>query len=183
MMKPANKRPQHLQIVPALRRHESILANLLMLYMHDFSEFCEIPISADGRFIYKGLSRYWNDPNRRTFLIKIDNELAGLVMLRRRCDTSDKKAYWEMTEFFVLRGYRRQGIGTVAVHEIWKQFTGQWKVYVMDSNKAACRFWTVAITRFTGKTIRAFHIEKDGKGWQLFSFEAEGAKSKNKFVN
>jgi hypothetical protein len=45
-----------IELDPALREHVPILANLLELYAHDFSEFHSLDIGADGRFGYKSLS-------------------------------------------------------------------------------------------------------------------------------
>jgi hypothetical protein len=41
---------------------ELILANLLELYAHDFSEFHELELGSDGRFGYGGLPLYWSEP-------------------------------------------------------------------------------------------------------------------------
>ena len=57
----------------------------------------------------------------------------------------------DMTEFLVLRGYRRRGIGTEVGHEVWRQFPGRWELRVMQSNHAAYLFWERAITGFAGE--------------------------------
>jgi hypothetical protein len=38
------------EIIPALEEQEPILANLLELYAHDFSEFIDLNLGADGRY-------------------------------------------------------------------------------------------------------------------------------------
>jgi hypothetical protein len=48
----ADKPFAQIELVPAERNHEPILANLLELYIHDFSEFHDSEIGADGRFGY-----------------------------------------------------------------------------------------------------------------------------------
>ena len=48
-----------IRVVPATRDQEPILANLLELYIHDFSEILPIELGQDGRFGYKNLSEYW----------------------------------------------------------------------------------------------------------------------------
>ena len=45
----------HIEVVPALAEQQPILDNLLELYAHDFSEFHEIQIGADGKFGYDRL--------------------------------------------------------------------------------------------------------------------------------
>jgi hypothetical protein len=44
-----------IEVVSAAPGEEPILANLLELYAHDFSEFHEVEIGVDGRFGYKSL--------------------------------------------------------------------------------------------------------------------------------
>src|SRR5450755_4496148 len=47
------KATAHIEVIPAKPKDEPILANLLELYAHDFSEFHNIDLGADGRFGYK----------------------------------------------------------------------------------------------------------------------------------
>jgi predicted acetyltransferase len=155
-----------LQVIPAIVDEMPIVANLLQLYAHDFSEFHDLELGPDGRFNYPPLPLYWSDPNRHPFLVRIEGKLAGFVLVKM------ESSIWDMVEFFVVRGYRRQGIGTAIAHEIWKRFPGPWEVRVMQLNHSALQFWQRSIAAFTGKAIQPIHIEKDGKSWQLFSFES-----------
>lgn len=50
---------KRIAVIPARPEHESILANLLELYAHDFSEFHDLEVGADGRFGYSSLPLYW----------------------------------------------------------------------------------------------------------------------------
>ena len=161
-----------LEVVPATREQEPILKNLLELYSQDFSEFQELSIGADGRFGYKRLPLYWSEPDRYPFLVRMDGKLAGLVFVKRGSEVSGDEAVWDMAEFFILRGYRRRGIGMQTAHEVFGRFPGLWEVRVMPSNVAACQFWARAIPSFTGGTIHSARVEKDTKLWELYSFES-----------
>jgi len=59
----------HIEVIPAVPEHAPILANLLELYLHDFSEFRRLEIGDDGRFAYPPLALYWPDPDRHPFLV------------------------------------------------------------------------------------------------------------------
>jgi predicted acetyltransferase len=159
----ADKLPAHIEIDPALREHATILANLLELYAHDFSEFHSLDLGADGRFGYKSLSLYWSEPNRHPFLIRSDGKLAGLALVKRGSEISGNQTVWDMAEFFVLRGCRRRGIGMLAAQEVWRRFTGIWEIRVMQSNLLANLFWERAISNFIGEEIQPVCIEKDGQ--------------------
>jgi predicted acetyltransferase len=164
-----------LQVIPASAEQEPILANLLELYAHDFSEFHNLEIGENGRFGYRSLPLYWSEPDRHPFLVRIDGKLAGLALVKRGSEVSDNDAVWDMAEFFVMRGFRGRGIGTQVAQEVWRQFPEVWEVRVMQENVSAAHFWAGAISRFTGEAIQPDRIEKAGRCWSLFSFESEHA--------
>jgi predicted acetyltransferase len=172
----ANKQFARIELQPALREDAPVLLNLLELYSHDFSEFCRVDIGEDGRFGYKSLPLYWSEPDRHSFLIRTDGQLAGLALVKKGSESSCNGAVWDMAEFFVLRGCRRHGIGTHAAHEVWKRFPGPWAVRVMQANPSAHSFWKGAISDFTRKPNQSVLVEKDGRLWHLFSFESGKAR-------
>jgi predicted acetyltransferase len=175
MTERTNKPSARMKLDPARREHAPILANLLELYAHDFSEFRSLDIGADGRFGYKSLPLYWSEPNRHPFLIRVDGKLAGLALVKRGSEISGNQTVWDIAEFFVLRGCRRLGIETLAAQEVWRRFPGPWQVRVMQSNVLANSFWEKAISDFTGEAIQTVGVEKEGQIWQLFSFESQRA--------
>ena len=164
-----------IEVIPATPEQIPILANLIELYAHDFSEFHDLELGADGRFGYKHLPMYWGDPDRHPFLVKVDGRLAGFVLAKRGSEVSGDEDVWDVAEFFIIRGYRRSGIGTEVAHEVWRRFPGKWEVRVMKTNDRAKEFWERAITRFTRETANPVSVEKGGKSWYLFSFESKSA--------
>jgi len=165
--------PVNVEIIPALPEHEPILANLLELYAHDFSEFIDLKLGADGRFGYEHLPLYWKESSRYPFLIKVNGHLAGFVFVRKGSQISGDEDIWDVTEFFIVRGYRRVGVGMKVAHEVWKKFPGKWEVRVIDRNQKAKEFWERAIGGFLSKTIDSTPFKKNGEGWHVFSFESK----------
>ena len=163
--------PEQIEVIPATKADEPILANLLELYAHDFSEFHGVELGPDGRFGYKSLPLYWSEPDRHPFLVKVDGKLAGFALVKRGSEISGNDV-WDMAEFFVLRAYRRQGVGTQISREVWKRFPGTWEVRVLKANVPALSFWARAIATLTGEVIHSDGVEKDGERWQIFSFES-----------
>ena len=98
--------------------------------------------------------------------------LAGFVLMKRGSDVTGNTQVWDIAEFFVVRAYRRRGVGTQIAHDIWKRFPGAWEIRVMQANVAALNFWARAISIFTGEAIQSFGVEKDGDHWNLFSFQS-----------
>ncbi len=152
-------------VIPAAEEQAHILANLLELYAHDFSDFLDIELGADGRFGYPHLPLYWTAPERHPFLITVEGRVAGFVLVHRI------GTVWDMAEFFIIRRYRRLGVGKKATEEIWRRFPGSWEVRVMEANRHALQFWERAISAFVGQPVRSMRVEKDGKSWQVFSFQ------------
>jgi len=163
------------EIFPALPEQEPILANMLELYAHDFSEFIDLKLGPDGRFGYKHLPLYWEEPNRYPFLIMANGHLAGFVFVRRGSEISNDADVWDIAEFFIVRGFRRLGLGMKAAQEIWQRFPGKWEVRVIDRNQKAKNFWARAIKEFLGEAIEPIPLDKNGEDWHVFAFESKPA--------
>jgi len=162
-----------LEVIPAAPEQAPILANLLELYAHDFSEFRPLDLGEDGRFGYRYLPLYWSEPGRHPFLIRLDGKWAGLVLVKKGSEVSGSGAVWDMAEFFVVRGCRRRGIGSRAAHQVWRRFPGPWEVRVLAANVSARRFWAEAVSTFAGQAIQPVDLEKSGQRWTVFSFESK----------
>ena len=159
-----------IEVVPATIEQKPVLANLLELYAHDFSEFSDLKIGVDGRFGYDPLPLYWRESNRFPFLVRANGDLAGFVLVQQGSQISGAGEIWDVAEFFVLRGYRRHGVGLKVAHAVWRMFTGSWEVRVADNNVAARAFWQRAVSEFTGVRAESTLAEVGGKRWQVFSF-------------
>jgi predicted acetyltransferase len=160
----------HAEILLAAKEEMPIVANLFELYAYDFSEFHSVEPGADGRFGYPDLPLYWSEPGRYPFLIRVGGKLAGFVLVHKTSQRSGDNATWDMAEFFVLRAYRRRGVGREAAHKVWRQFPGPWQVRVMRANQSAHAFWQHAIAEFAGEAIPSTQAEKAGEMWDVFSF-------------
>jgi predicted acetyltransferase len=176
MTETASKPFALIEVVPAAAEQEAVLANLFQLYAHDFSDILDLPLEEDGRFGgYRDLSLYWREARRHPFLVRVDGKLAGFVLMKKGSEFSRRDDVWDMAEFFVIRAYRRRGIGTRVAYELWNHFAGPWEVRVMAANVSARRFWERAISGFTGEAVQAVRVEKEGEGWDVFSFESLSA--------
>lgn len=175
MLIPLTASPEKVELIPSLPEQAPILANLLELYAHDFSDFVELELGADGRFGYDSLPLYWQDASRYPFLIKVDGQLAGFVLLRKGSQISGDEDIWDVTEFFIVRGFRRRGVGMKAAHEVWKLFPGKWEVRVIDQNRKAKEFWKRAVGTFLSAPVQPVAFKKNGTGWHVFAFESKRA--------
>jgi predicted acetyltransferase len=127
-----------LEVLPAGRDQVAVVANLMELYLHDFSPLVGADVGAEGRYGYDLLDRYWLDADRVPFLFRVDGRWAGFALVH----TGDPH---DMAEFFVLRKYRRQGVGQEAARTLFARFPGGWLVRQITANPEATRFWRTAI--------------------------------------
>ncbi|MGA8596260.1 MAG: GNAT family N-acetyltransferase, partial [Bryobacteraceae bacterium] len=109
------------------------------------------------------------------FLIKSRQKLAGFALLKRASEITKDECVWDMAEFFVLRRYRRCGVGTEAARQIWSRFPGRWEIRVMESNKVAYHFWAHAINTVLGEVVSPIRVEIARRDWYVFSFDAPGS--------
>jgi predicted acetyltransferase len=182
VQKPIEQSPGSVRVIRATREQEPILANLLELYVHDFSEFYPVELGQDGRFGYKHLHDYWTEPNHHPFLITVGDKLAGFALVKKASAllggaSLAAEPVWDMAEFFIVRGHRRHGVGLTAAHQVWRMFPGRWQVRVMHSNPAALHFWQRAIDIFAGHSIDPLSIERGGNTWAVFIFESNAEAS------
>jgi predicted acetyltransferase len=168
-----DNRPAAVQVTPAAQEEQPVLSNLYQLYIHDFTDFVEQPLRSDGRFDYDPLPRYWGEPGRFPFIVRVDAKLAGFALVKRGSDFSGNPEVWDMADFFVVRGVRGKGVGYSVAKSLWQQFLGPWEVRVITSNVPARQFWTKAISRFLGSAIQPELVTQGKETRYLYRFESE----------
>ena len=156
----------------------TLLSNLLELYMHDLSAlFPAIALGPDGRFGYPSLHLYWSEPARRyPFVIRCGEQIAGFVLVTRGSPASSDPQVFDVAEFFVLRRFRRSGVGRSTAEQLWRTFPGTWVVRVLLANAGALAFWSTSIAEFAGDAVREIPHPREPHKWRVFTFESHGAK-------
>jgi predicted acetyltransferase len=126
-----------------------LLQNLAQFYCHDFSEVLELHVGQDGRFADMDLAPYWVDEWRHPFLLRVDDRPAGFALVSERSKISGESGVFDMTEFFVLRRFRRHGVGRTAAFAAFDRFQGRWEVRQRTENRDATSFWRRVIDEYT----------------------------------
>lgn len=162
------------QILPAQSSEKGVLENLMHLYLYDFTEFTGDDVDEKGRFVDEYLDRYWTEPGRYPFLIKVDGKLAGFVLVRDTVRPEDGQVTHHIAEFFILRKYRRRQIGRYAAWKIFDRFPGRWHVAEIRENVPAQHFWRKVIGEYTGgKYEEITPPEWDGPIQSFTSYQKE----------
>ena len=158
----------NVKLTKASRENISVLENLMQFYIYDFSEFVELDVKEDGLFEpYASLREYWDNENERfPYFIKVGERYLGFVLVKYI--TLSDRNYFSMAEFFIMRKYRRKGIGRSIAEQVFNMHKGQWQIYQKESNRPAQVFWRKIITDYTkgqfkeriehGKRIQEFEI-------------------------
>ena len=159
-----------IEVVRATIEQKPMLANLLELYAYDFTELWGFDIGDDGFYGYEQLPLYWTESTRFPYLIYVDKKIAGFILVQKGSPISDDKEVWDVSEFFVMKKFKRQGVGTAAALKIWEQCKGPWQVRVLACNPIACSFWLQAIKKFT-RTPAITEATINGEDWIIYAFE------------
>jgi predicted acetyltransferase len=130
-------------IDPINSEDKPVLRNLLELYQYDFTQFEPNDIGNHGLYGYPYLDNYWTEDGRYPFFIRIDGKLAGFVLMRSSREGN------EIAEFFILKKYRRQGIGREVAFRIFDSFPGHWNVSQDACNAPGQKFWRTVIADYT----------------------------------
>jgi len=157
------------EIIPAAAADVSVLRHLMQLYLYDLATLEGWDIGNDGAFgNAERIERFWSEPARWSFLIKVAGTLAGFALVRKGSDFSGEAT--EMSEFFVLARYRRRGIGRHAATAVFARFPGTWEVKQLDWNHPAQSFWRSVIARYTANHFEEFRTSHEGQNYVVHRF-------------
>jgi predicted acetyltransferase len=148
-------------IIPVPTEQSDILERLMELYLYDFSEFDGSEIGPDGRYGYFPLRLYWIEAHRHPFFIRVGGKLAGFVLVSRYNYLNGGDDNWVIAEFFVLRKYRRHGIGTRVACLAFDRFPGSWQVGQIPENTSARVFWRNVIEAYTGGQFQELFLDNE----------------------
>ena len=149
-----------IEVVRVEEEQREILAHLIELYEYDFTEFDNKDVNAYGWYGYSYLDYYWTEQNRYPYFIKVDGKLAGFVLVCGYCYVSKDQNTLFLSEFFVMKKYRKQGIGKSAAIEVLKKHPGKWELTVHPKNLGAHKFWRSVIAEASqGEVIVVEQVE------------------------
>ncbi|BBH24336.1 hypothetical protein Back11_56810 [Paenibacillus baekrokdamisoli] len=110
---------------------KTVLYNLIQLYRYDSSEFDGHVLNKHGLYLYKYLDHQWTEEYRRPFIVKVDEEIAGFVLVsldvpKEYMKLSSAEKTNTISDFFIMRKYRRRGVGKEVAFSLFDQFRGTW---------------------------------------------------------
>ncbi len=166
-------------LTKASQSQESILSHLLELYNYDVSEFEGSDVGEDGLYGYPYLPRYWIEPGRKAFLVRVDGALAGFALVNEHCYLPSNNRARSIAEFFIMRKYRCRGVGEAVARQVFDFLPGEWQVAQIPENTPAQAFWRKVIGRYTGGNFREIVLDNENWRGPVQLFDNSGIKQEN----
>lgn len=129
------------------RSERDLVRRMMELYLYDFSEFDGSDLDEHGMFGYGDLDYFWFEETHAAFVVRVDGHLAGFVLVDNEVVIEGNER--SITEFFIVRKYRRQGVGRAVARRVFDELPAKWEVRVIEANIPAQGFWRRAIAEYT----------------------------------
>jgi predicted acetyltransferase len=148
-----------LVVRPAGPADRAPLQHMLELYQHDLSHIWPQDLDSQGLFGY-ALDRFLGgnaDADTaagaaggacHAHLFQVGGHWAGFALVDQRVRLPGGQ--WWMDQFFVMKKYRRAGIGRRAALAVLGQHPGRWQVGQMPDNLPAQAFWRHTVAALVG---------------------------------
>lgn len=148
---------------------DAVLANLFEHYLYDMAEWFDLDTNIDGRYAYSTAS-IWE--RKLDVFFACAGELPiGFGIVGSAQTWIGEEETRDMHEFFVLRRYRRRGVGEAFASHIWDQYRVPWLVRVLQRNAPALPFWRRAVELYTGTRYREETRTTGDRSWSYFTFD------------
>lgn len=165
----------NVQLVPVASERKNVLNNLMEKYTYEFSQYDLLPYGDNGLFNDTHIDSYFTDPERFPFFLYADGELAGLALVFKRAECP-APLDWAVAEFFVSYRFRRKGVGTAAMKQLFERFRGIWQIKYHPKNCGSEIFWRKIAGEFSAngyETLRGNEDYYDGTPAKVLVFEVK----------
>jgi len=138
----------HYELIFASDQDRIVINNLMQFYMYDFSEYLGFDVEEDGLFKeYPNLGDFWTETGDKVaYIVKKGEKYVGFVLVKTM---DSQRNHFSIAEFFIMKKYRREGIGKAVAQELFSLYEGQWEVHQRENNKPAQKFWRKIIDEYT----------------------------------
>lgn len=158
------------ELINVEEKNKNIIYNLMQLYTYELSYFedetATFTMLDSGLYVMnKYVEKYWQEENRRPYILKCNNKLAGFVLQRFNEENMN-----EIAEFFVINKYRKMGAGTFMANKMFGLYKGRWEVRTLLKNERAQKFWRNTIKNFTNNNFEERYIRDNSR--LAFYFES-----------
>ncbi len=150
-------------LVKATVSDQPHIEHLWPFYVYDLTRYCgqkpgwQNP--TDLLFKSDCVKDYFNDPKSQVFMLIVDEEIAGFVMVKKPDFLPGVD--WFLSEFYITSKFQRNGIGHQVAIEIFNRLKGEWALGVLPENIAAYAFWKKTLIEYTNSHYSEAHKTKE----------------------
>lgn len=138
-----------IEVLEASINDKLIIRNMMELYEYDLSEYEDSDLNEHGLYDYKYIDNYWTEEKRYPFIVKVNDKLAGFVLAGIYGGVTSYPTDYSIAEFFILKKYRKNGVGKTVAFEVFDKLRGNWEVKQLKKNYISHSFWRKVIAQYT----------------------------------
>ena len=166
--------PSNLAIAKIGPESDVLLRNLSEHSCYDMSEWFELDTGADGRYSYDTASVWAKGYD--AYLAKVGDSIAGFALIGSGSEWVGDIGAHDVHEFFIMRKFRRRGVGRSMATFLWNAHPGDWLVRVLEANAPAITFWRCRVSTYSRGSYREEQHIVNGRPWKFFRFVSDRAK-------
>jgi len=163
-----------------IAKSAELIRNMFQYYIYDMSEYTKFSPNDDGTYTVDEsiiqLNNYWTSSIHYPYLKKVDGEIAGFVLIR---EFPFSKDYNDIGQFFVLRKYKRMGVGKEAFKLSVRKHPGKWITRVLPNNQGAYKFWRKVISEIADELSEVRNEKYMNKEMVYFYYSVHGNREKD----
>lgn len=137
-----------------------LIRNLYQYYAYESSDWEQEDVEADGRFYIhdEHLTRYWHDPQWSANLLLVDGFIAGFLLI----EGSELPGIdaLELADLFILKRYRRKGIGRAIASQVLCSGEANWLVRFYDQDEVSQAFWRTVLDNLP-RPVQTVELDDD----------------------
>lgn len=138
------------------------LSRVYPFYIHDLSEFDRKFYMLDerGQWVPDYLQFWLTDETAHPLVIRAEGKSVGFVFVGKKpFKYMAQGVDYHLAEFFVLRRFRRTGIGKRAAFALFDALPGWWELEEIPANLGAIQFWRTVIGEYTNGDFKEESVE------------------------
>jgi predicted acetyltransferase len=151
----------HIQLIPASSEQLALIDNLYQFYAYESSDWEQEDVETDGRFYVcqDYLKLYWQRPGWSAQLILLEGLIAGFLLIERS-EIPGVNAL-EFADLFILKKYRRLGIGRALVEQVIVASQQPWLLSYYRQDPLAVPFWQTLLSELAFTSVQTLATAHD----------------------
>lgn len=121
------------------------------LYLHDISSYTDAYQLDDEGNWQPDYVGYWIQPESPTLVAALeyqDKKIGFVCIGIENFPFKDDDSDYKLSEFFIIRQFRKLGLAKAAMSRLFQQMPGRWELDVLKKNLPAMSFWESVLASY-----------------------------------